>query len=84
MAITQWYNFEQHLVGDGSSTSVTVDLGDAIEYRLITPRVPSSVVSYSSGFNISSATLSGQALTLSFSVAPASGALGNIEVALAF
>jgi hypothetical protein len=77
MSMQQYGQFSFVLYGDGTSTSITLDITNFVRTSNILPNVPQSVVGYSvSGGipSIASCSLAGMLMTITFSSAPLVGA----------
>ena len=94
MAIAKTVSISIGLVGDGSATSLTVDL-DRDPFQLSTPlenwfldearaNAPTGVsaANTSHGVVVSGATLSGSVVTINFATAPAAGVQDSLGITL--
>jgi hypothetical protein len=74
MAIQQFVPINAiQLYGDGVSTSITIDISNYLRGLNVLPGIPASVlaVTGTTGFTVSSFSLSGAMLTVNFVTAPA-------------
>jgi hypothetical protein len=88
MAILPSFQFNNiDVVGDGTSTTATIDMTDHIKSAGILPKIPSSILSISNADGIpaiSSFTLSGSTVSVVFTTAPTADTQIPLSITLVF
>lgn len=74
------------LLGDGVSSSISIDLTNYLRVLNVLPNTPAGILSVSatSGVTVASSSLSGNILSVTFTSAPASGLNFGLSVSLYF